>query len=263
MLVKYPKIAFYSTFLAFQDGRNSIMEEPPHGTTKNSTKGKIMQRYALISVSDKAGITKFAKALVDFGLTLISTGGTAKALEAAGIPYTPIERFTGFPEMFDGRLKTLHPKVHGGILQIRGNQTHEASASEHGVAPIDFVVVNFYPFKKTLQKPNVTHPEVIENIDIGGPGMARSAAKNYASVTVIVNPADYDGVLECMRKNGGETTLELREGLAGNVFRATADYDKAIADYFDSLSNAQPSVGKILPKREAARVSIPPPSNLH
>lgn len=217
--------------------------------------------YALLSVSNKTGITEFAKGLVDFGINLISTGGTAKALEVAGVPYTPIEEFTGLPEMFDGRLKTLHPKVHGGILYIRGNPKHLANASAYGIAPIDIIVVNFYPFEQTVQKPNVTRAEVIENIDIGGPAMVRSAGKNHDSVTVIVDPADYNGVLECMRGNGGKTTLELRTRLAGKIFRATADYDNTIANYFTPPSTqvappplqSEPSHGKILPKEARGR----------
>ncbi len=213
--------------------------------------------YALLSVSEKTGITKFATGLVDFGINLISTGGTALALKAGGVPYTPIEEFTGFPEMFDGRLKTLHPKVHGGILFVRGNPKHLAGASEHGIAPINFVVVNFYPFEKTVKTPSVTRAEVIENIDIGGPAMVRSAAKNHASVTVVIDPGDYYEVLECMWEHHGETTVELRTRLAGKVFRATAGYDEAIANYFATSSTPRHTAeyGKILPREVRERAS--------
>ncbi|MDO8620135.1 MAG: hypothetical protein Q7R64_02190 [bacterium] len=216
--------------------------------------------YALLSVSDKTGLTEFAKELVGFGLTLVSTGGTALTLLAEGIPYLPIHEYTGLPEMLDGRVKTLHHKVHGGILYIRGNEKHVATVRAHGILPIDFVVVNFYPFEKTAQKPGATRAEVIENIDIGGPAMVRSGAKNHASVTVIVDPADYSEVLECMDGSEGKTTLELRERLAGKVFRATADYDNAIANF---LAPPPPTVSapvKILPKKETKRIIVPPPT---
>ena len=150
---------------------------------------------ALISVSDKAGLVELAKGLKDFGVEIISTGGTARSLKEAGVPVIEISEFTGFPEMMDGRVKTLHPKVHGGLLYIRGNAEHEAAAAKHGIKPIDLVVVNLYPFEKTVAKPDVKLHEAIENIDIGGPSMLRSAAKNNASVTVVVDPADYPAVL--------------------------------------------------------------------
>ncbi len=230
-----------------------MTKEPPHGTTKNSTKGKSMQ-YALLSVSNKTGITEFAKELVSHGLTLISTGGTAFALGAAGVPYLPIHNYTGLPEILGGRVKTLHHKIHGGILYIRGDKTHEETAMTHNIAPIDIVVVNFYPFEETVKKPNVTRAEVIENIDIGGLAMVRSAAKNHASITVIVDPEDYKEVLECMRNNGGKTTLELRERLAAKVFQATTNYDKAIANYLVTSTphHAAPH-GKILPREVRER----------
>jgi phosphoribosylaminoimidazolecarboxamide formyltransferase/IMP cyclohydrolase len=188
--------------------------------------GKIQR--ALLSVSDKSGLIDFARVLVAANVELISTGGTAKAIRDAGLPVKDISAHTGFPEMMDGRVKTLHPKIHGGLLYIRGNAAHEAAAREHDIAPIDLVVVNLYPFEQTVAKPNVALHEAIENIDIGGPSMLRSAAKNHDSVTVIVDPADYVPVAEEI-KAGGETTLALRRKLAAKVFARTAAYDGAIA----------------------------------
>ena len=185
-------------------------------------------KRALLSVSDKTGLIDFAQTLVAAGVELISTGGTAKAIREAGLPVKDISAHTGFPEMMDGRVKTLHPKIHGGLLYIRGNATHEAAAREHDIAPIDLVVVNLYPFEETVAKPNVALHEAIENIDIGGPSMLRSAAKNHESVTVIVDPADYVPVAEQI-KAGGETTLALRRKLAAKVFARTSAYDAAIA----------------------------------
>ena len=188
--------------------------------------GKIQR--ALLSVSDKTGLIDFARVLVAAQVELISTGGTAKAIREAGLPVKDISAHTGFPEMMDGRVKTLHPKIHGGLLYIRGNAAHEAAAAEHAIAPIDLVVVNLYPFEQTVAKPNVALHDAIENIDIGGPSMLRSAAKNHDSVTVIVDPADYAPVAEQI-KAVGETTLEVRRGLAAKVFARTAAYDGAIA----------------------------------
>src|SRR5437667_4859498 len=188
---------------------------------------------ALISVSDKSGIAKFARRLEREGWDNISTGGTAELLRKEKIPVRDISGFTAFPEVLEGRVKTLHPRVHGGLLYKRGNPKHEAEARECGFEPIDLVVVNLYPFEKTIQKPDVTLAEAIENIDIGGPSMIRSAAKNYESVTVVVDPADYDSVLENMRENSGETTLKLREHLAIKAFSSTSDYDRAIGTFLD------------------------------
>jgi phosphoribosylaminoimidazolecarboxamide formyltransferase/IMP cyclohydrolase len=183
---------------------------------------------ALLSVSDKNGLIPFAQTLAAAGVELISTGGTAKALRDAGLAVKDISEHTGFPEMLDGRVKTLHPKVHGGLLYIRGNAIHEAAVKQHGIAPIDLVVVNLYPFEATVAKPDVALHDAIENIDIGGPSMLRSAAKNHESVTVIVDPADYAVVAEQIQA-GGNTTLELRRTLAAKVYARTAAYDAAIA----------------------------------
>ncbi len=187
--------------------------------------GKIQR--ALLSVSDKTGLIDLARVLVAAGVELISTGGTAKAIRDAGLPVKDISAHTGFPEMMDGRVKTLHPKIHGGLLYIRGNAAHEAAAREHDIAPIDLVVVNLYPFEATVAKPGVALHEAIENIDIGGPSMLRSAAKNHDSVTVIIDPADYRTVAEEI-KTSGETTLALRRKLAEKVFFLTSAYDAAI-----------------------------------
>src|SRR6476661_6902163 len=164
---------------------------------------------ALLSVSDKAGLVAFAQTLAAAGIELISTGGTARSLRDAGLTVKDISEHTGFPEMLDGRVKTLHPKVHGGLLFIRGNEAHETAARTHGIQPIDLVVVNLYPFEQTVAKPGVSLHDAIENIDIGGPSMLRSAAKNHHSVTVIVDPADYETVSQQV-KVAGKTTLELR-----------------------------------------------------
>ena len=165
---------------------------------------------ALISVSDKTGLVPFAQILAKAGIEILSTGGTAKTLREAGLTVKDVSEHTGFPEMLDGRVKTLHPKVHGGLLFIRGNETHEAAIRTHDIQPIDLVVVNLYPFEQTVAKPDVSLHDAIENIDIGGPSMLRSAAKNHDSVTVVVDPFDYAEVAKQITGNGN-TTLELRE----------------------------------------------------
>ncbi|MBT5310358.1 MAG: bifunctional phosphoribosylaminoimidazolecarboxamide formyltransferase/IMP cyclohydrolase, partial [Verrucomicrobia bacterium] len=193
---------------------------------------------ALISVSDKSDLVPFAEVLSRAGVEIISTGGTAKALREAGIEAQELSDYTGFPEMLDGRVKTLHPKVHGGLLFLRENEEHTATAAEHGIRPIDLVVVNLYPFEQTVAKPDVTLEDAIENIDIGGPSMLRSAAKNHQSVTVIVDPADYGHVADQVSENG-ETTLELRRELAVKVYARTAAYDGAIALHLASVYEQQ------------------------
>jgi phosphoribosylaminoimidazolecarboxamide formyltransferase/IMP cyclohydrolase len=190
-----------------------------------------MTKRALISVSDKAGIVTFAEKLTDMGWEIVSTGGTKIALDNAGVATIAIDDVTGFPEMMDGRVKTLHPKIHGGLLARRDLDSHVNAMTEHDIIPIDLVVVNLYPFKETILKPDVTYADAVENIDIGGPSMLRSAAKNHASVTVIVDPIDYDVVLSEL-SNDGETSFETRQRLAAKVFRHTAAYDALIAEYF-------------------------------
>ncbi|HSY74568.1 MAG TPA: bifunctional phosphoribosylaminoimidazolecarboxamide formyltransferase/IMP cyclohydrolase [Dongiaceae bacterium] len=195
---------------------------------------------ALISVSDKTGLIAFAQILAQAGIEIISTGGTAKTLREAGLTVKDISEHTGFPEMLDGRVKTLHPKVHGGLLFVRGNETHEAAAKVHGISPIDLVVVNLYPFEQTVAKPDVSLHDAIENIDIGGPSMLRSAAKNHESVTVVVDPLDYSEVAKQISESGN-TNLELRRKLAAKVFARTAAYDGAIAAHLSSEFKVQSS----------------------
>ncbi|MDE6879209.1 MAG: bifunctional phosphoribosylaminoimidazolecarboxamide formyltransferase/IMP cyclohydrolase [Odoribacter sp.] len=197
-------------------------------------------KRALISVFDKTGIVDFAKSLDSLGWQIISTGGTSKKLKEEGIQVQDISDLTRFPECFDGRVKTLHPNVEGGILAIRDNENHQKQMSELGVEPIDIVVCNLYPFKQTVLKPGVSHEEIIENIDIGGPTMIRAAAKNYKFVTVIADPEDYPKVIEELQTNG-ETSASTKEMLAAKVFIHTAHYDALIADYFsERLEIASP-----------------------
>jgi phosphoribosylaminoimidazolecarboxamide formyltransferase/IMP cyclohydrolase len=196
---------------------------------------------ALVSVSDKSGIVEFCTQLHQRGVEIISTGGTFQLLQQNGVPAIPIDQVTGFPEMLDGRVKTLHPKIHGGLLAVRDNAEHMAVAAAHQIQMIDIVVVNLYPFEKTIQKPNVELDEVIENIDIGGPSMIRSAAKNYKSVAVIVNPARYDAVIADMDGNKGQVTATLRTSLALEAFEHTGRYDAIIANYLNTRLN--PSSG--------------------
>ena len=188
-------------------------------------------RRALLSVSDKTGLVEFAGFLASSGVELLSTGGTAAALRGAGLQVKDVSEHTGFPEMLDGRVKTLHPLVHGGLLFRRDDPSHVEQAAAHGIAPIDLVVVNLYPFERTVARPEVTLEEAIENIDIGGPSMLRSAAKNHAAVTVVCDPADYAAVQDEMAANGGATTPELRARLAVKVFATTSRYDRAIAAF--------------------------------
>ena len=195
--------------------------------------GKIER--AIISVTDKSGIVEFANSLSGLGVQILSTGGTARALREGGISVTDISDYTGFPEMMDGRVKTLHPKVHGGLLGLRDNPEHVEMMKAHGIKTIDMVVVNLYQFEKTVAKEGVTLEEAIENIDIGGPSMLRSSAKNFRYVTVVVDPADYEVVLQEMKKTGGETTLKTRFRLARKVFQLTHQYDGAISGYLETV----------------------------
>ena len=193
-------------------------------------------RRALISVTDKSGLVEFARALVAHQIELVSTGGTAKALREAGLAVRDISDLTGFPEMLDGRVKTLHPKVHGGILHIRANQGHIASVTEHAIEPIDMVVVNLYAFEKTAAKPGVTAAEVIENIDIGGPSMVRSAAKNFEDVAVVTAVFDYAALAQELEANSGQLSRATRWRLAKKAFATTAAYDSGIATALESLA---------------------------
>ncbi len=188
-------------------------------------------RRALLSVSDKTGLVDFAQALAAHGIELLSTGGTAKALREAGLTVKDVSEHTGFPEMMDGRVKTLHPKIHGGFLALRDNDDHVAAMQAHDIAPIDLVVVNLYPFEATVAK-GAAYDDVIENIDIGGPAMVRSAAKNHGFVAIVTDPADYVRVLEDMRAQDGATTYALRQKLAAKAYARTAQYDAAISSWF-------------------------------
>ena len=198
--------------------------------------GKI--RRAIVSVSDKSGVSSFAKELSRLGVEILSTGGTAKALRDQGIPVKDISEYTGFPEMLDGRVKTLHPKVHGGLLGQRSKPDHVSKMKEHGILPIDLVAVNLYPFEATIAKEGCSLEEAIENIDIGGPTMIRSAAKNYPDVTVVVDPTDYDLVLSELKQKG-EVSLETNFRLAKKVFQHTARYDGAISNYLGRIENGK------------------------
>jgi phosphoribosylaminoimidazolecarboxamide formyltransferase / IMP cyclohydrolase len=194
-------------------------------------------KTALISVSDKSGVEDFARKLSAMGVKIISTGGTAKTLQQAGIKVTSIDAVTGFPEMMDGRVKTLHPKIHGGLLALRDKEDHAEAMKKHGIEPIDLVCVNLYPFEKTVAAADCTWDMAIENIDIGGPSMVRSAAKNHAYVTVITSPEQYDCVLEEMHANDGAVNLDLRRDLARAAFAMTASYDSAIAAYLNKRAD--------------------------
>jgi len=191
---------------------------------------------AILSVTDKTGLAEFARSLSSMGVDLISTGGTAKLLRDSGIAVKDISEVTGFPEMLDGRVKTLHPKVHGGILHRREDAAHRAAVAEHGIQPIDMVVVNLYAFEKTAAKPGVHFEELIENIDIGGPSMIRSAAKNFHDVAVVTSPADYTAIAEEMSKSGGALSSETKWRLAQKAFATTAAYDSAIASTLERVS---------------------------
>ncbi|HME31880.1 MAG TPA: hypothetical protein VKG65_03930, partial [Terriglobales bacterium] len=202
---------------------------------------------AILSVTDKTCLVEFARTLSALGIELISTGGTAKLLRDSGIAVKDISELTGFPEMLDGRVKTLHPKVHGGILHRRDDPKHVAAVAEHGIAPIDMVVVNLYAFEKTAAKPGVVFEELIENIDIGGPSMIRSAAKNFRDVAIVTSPADYGAIAAELERSGGSLSLDTKWRLAQKAFATTAAYDSAIASTLERVSadtfQLQPETG--------------------
>jgi phosphoribosylaminoimidazolecarboxamide formyltransferase / IMP cyclohydrolase len=204
-------------------------------------------KRALLSVSDKTGIAEFARRLQQMGVEIISTGGTAALLKSESIPVLEIEKFTGFPEILGGRVKTLHPKVHGGLLYVRTDPTHQEQLAKNGIQPIDLVAVNLYPFEQTIRKPDIKLEDAIEQIDIGGPSMLRSAAKNYRFVTTISDPQDYETVLQELETHSGETTLALREQLAIKVFLLTARYDSSIATYLNHEQATSGSYAVSLP----------------
>jgi len=207
------------------------------GSETNDGKARmaIIQR-AILSVTDKTGLVEFARRLAAMRVVLVSTGGTARLLRDSGIAVKDISDLTGFPEMLDGRVKTLHPKVHGGILHMRSKPEHRAAVSEHGIQPIDMVVVNLYAFEKTASKPGVDFEEIIENIDIGGPSMVRSAAKNFQDVAIVTSPADYDAIAQEMETSGGSLSLATKWKLAQKAFATTAAYDSAIASTLERIA---------------------------
>ena len=192
---------------------------------------------AIISVTDKTGVVELAKGLVDMGVEVVSTGGTARVIREAGVQVKDVSELTGFPEMMDGRVKTLHPKVHGGILALRDNTVHRQQMEDYGILPIDMVIVNLYAFEKTVAKEGVGLDEAIENIDIGGPTLLRSSAKNFRYVTVIVDPSDYSKILGEMKTNEGSTNLATRFELAKKVFDTTNTYDRAITTYLEGIDS--------------------------
>ncbi len=206
-------------------------------------------RRALISVTDKTGILDFARSLSQLKIQILSTGGTAKLLREGNVAVTDVSEVTGFPEMLDGRVKTMHPKITGGILAVRENPAHMEALQQHDIAPIDMVVVNLYPFEKVAAKPGVSLEELIENIDIGGPTMIRSAAKNYQDVAVVVSPEDYGGIVEELKSNGGSLLPSTRWRLAAKAFRTTAAYDQAISHRLDQVkAQVNPEPAGLLPR---------------
>jgi phosphoribosylaminoimidazolecarboxamide formyltransferase/IMP cyclohydrolase len=219
--------------------------------SSSSSKLKPIRR-ALLSVTDKTGLVDLAKALAGFGVELISTGGTARALRDAGLTVRDISDLTGFPEMLDGRVKTLHPRVHGGLLYIRGNAEHEAAVAAHQIQPIDMVVVNLYAFEKTAAQPGVSFGHLIENIDIGGPSMVRSAAKNFEDVAIVTRVSDYPALIQELVSNSGAITRETRWRLATQAFATTAAYDSAIANTLDQISAAPEPIEPIAPETQSA-----------
>ncbi len=217
------------------------MTSTAHALASGSTIDLVKAQRALVSVSDKSGIIELAQQLQANGIEIISTGGTAKAIADAGIPVVPIDEVTGFPEMMDGRVKTLHPKIHGGLLARRDLSDHVESMNEHDIQPIDLVIVNLYPFEATIAKPGVTEAEAIEQIDIGGPSMVRSAAKNHASVAIVTDPSQYAGLIDQLKENDGQTTFALRKQLAAEAFVQTAAYDSMISNWMMREHSDAPS----------------------
>ncbi len=211
-----------------------MIPTPPRHTLGPMSDHHIAIRRAVLSVSDKTDLIPFARGLVEFGIEIISTGGTARKLDEAGIAVTPIDQITGFPEMMGGRVKTLHPNVHGALLARRDDQSHLDALATHGISPIDLLCVNLYPFEQTVRQPDIAEDQAIEQIDIGGPSMLRSAAKNHQFVTVVTNPSQYDRVINELRAHEGHTTLTLRRDLAAAAFTRTAEYDTAIASWMCS-----------------------------
>src|SRR4051812_27142588 len=227
-------------------------------STEHAGADLVPVRRALISVSDKSGLADFATALVkEFGVELISTGGTAKFLREAGLPVKDVSEVTGFPEMMDGRVKTLHPKIHGGLLALRDNPEHVAAMTQHDIQPIDLVCINLYPFAQTIAKPGVTFEEAIENIDIGGPSMIRSAAKNHRYVLVVTSPDRYEKALGDLREHGGSCCGKHRLKQAQRAFAHTAEYDAMISNYLAaSLATRDASASQATRLNESIKLRL-------
>jgi phosphoribosylaminoimidazolecarboxamide formyltransferase/IMP cyclohydrolase len=212
------------------------------GALEVAEPGEVQIRRALLSVSDKRGLVEFARGLAELGVEIVSTGGTARELESAGLTVRPIDDYTGFPEILDGRVKTLNPRIYAGLLAVRSNPEHVSTLAEHGIEPIDLVCVNLYPFERTAARRGVSDEEVIENIDIGGPTLIRAAAKNHAFSAVVSRPESYDAVLEELRMSGGRLSEQTREALAMEAFGTTARYDAAIASWFAEREDDFPAL---------------------
>src|SRR5919206_1693459 len=204
--------------------------------------GEVRVRRALLTVSDKRGLVEFARGLAELGVEIVSTGGTARELESAGLAVRAIDDYTGFPEILDGRVKTLNPRIYAGLLAVRSNPEHVATLGDHGIEPIDLVCVNLYPFERTASRRGVSDEEVIENIDIGGPTLIRAAAKNHAFAAVVARPESYDAVLEELRMTSGRLSEQTREALAMDAFAYTARYDAAIARWFAEREDDFPAL---------------------
>jgi phosphoribosylaminoimidazolecarboxamide formyltransferase/IMP cyclohydrolase len=202
---------------------------------KNEEAVGIAVKRALLSVSDKRGIVELARELNQMGIEMVSTGGTFNALREAGLPIVQVSQVTGFPEMLDGRVKTLHPLIHGGILARRDSEDHLRQLAQHAISPIDLVVVNLYPFQSTISRPGCTPEEAVEQIDIGGPCLIRAAAKNHSGVVVVVNADDYDPLIEEMKRHNGKVSGKMAFRLASRAFEMTSAYDRAIVDYLTNL----------------------------
>ena len=215
----------------------------------------MLAQSALLSVSDKTGLVEFARGLANLGIEILSTGGTASFLGEGNVPVTAVSDATEFPEILDGRVKTLHPKIHGGILADRARAHHLSQMQEHGIRPIDLVVVNLYPFEKTVANSDTTESEAVEMIDIGGPCMLRAAAKNFRSVTVVVDPKDYPQVLAALEESGGQVPEAMRRSLALKAFRHTQSYDAAIAEWFEGGEKGD----ELFPRRHRLELLIESP----
>jgi len=228
--------------------------EPTQTGIDRAEPGAVRVRRALLSVSEKTGVVELAQGLVELGVEIVSTGGTARALAQAGVPVRAIEDFTGFPEMMDGRVKTLHPRLYAALLAVRDNDEHLRAAAEHSIEPVDLVCVNLYPFEQTLARGGASEEEIVENIDIGGPTMIRAAAKNHAFAAVLVDPADYTPILTELRESGGRLSVATRVRLAGAAFACTARYDASISAWFAQREDEDFPAQRTLPYEKAAEL---------